>query len=156
MFDCSLQVKKLMHSHAMLLSSATDSSGVKLPKVDVPMFDGNLLNWRTFWEQLTIAVHQHINLTDAEKLAYLRHELKGGNAKNVVEGLSRSGDEAVTCLKTRYDRPRLIYQAHVRKILEILSLKQGNGKEVRRLHNTTQQHLSLWDMSPLVLSSHLF
>ena len=146
-FDCSLQIKKLLRSHATpssTPSSTPDSSGVKLPKLDVPTFDGNLLNWKMFWEQFTVSVHVRSNLTDAEKLAYLRHALKDGSAKSVVEGLSRSGDhydEAITCLKTRYDRPRLIHQAHVRKIIEIPSLKDGSGKELRRLHDTAQQHL---------------
>ena len=44
-------------------------------------------------------------------------------------------------MKTRYDRPRLIHQAHVRKIIEIPSLKDGSEKELRRLHDTAQQHL---------------
>lgn len=136
-----------LRSHATLSStpsSTPDSSGIKLPKLDVPTFDGNLLSWKTFWEQFTVSVHIRSKLTDAEKLAYLRHAHKDGSAKSVVEGLSRSGDhydEAITCLKTRYDRPRLIHQAHVRKIIEIPSLKDGSGKELRRLHDTAQQHL---------------
>lgn len=41
---------------------------------------------------------------------------KGGSAKQVVKGLSSSGEnyaEAIDCLQKRYDRPRLIHQAHV-------------------------------------------
>ena len=65
-------------------------------------------------------------------------------AKHVVEGLSGSGDhyeEAVQCLKKLYDRPRLIHQAHVRAVLDAPSLKDGNGKELRRLHDAINQHL---------------
>ena len=39
-----------------------------------------------------------------------------GNAKSIIEGLSRS----------RYDRPHLIHQAHVEKIVETPNLKEGN------------------------------
>ena len=47
------------------------------------------------------------------------------------------------CLQERYNRPRLIHQAHVRKIIEVPSLKDKNsaGKEFRRLHDVLQQHL---------------
>ena len=45
------------------------------------------------------------------------------------------------CLRARYDRPRLIHQTHVRSILEAPALKDGSGKELRRLHDVTQQHL---------------
>ena len=62
----------------------------------------------------------------------------------MIEGLSRSGDhytEAIECLQCRYDRPRLIHKAHVQMILEAPSLKKGNGRELRRLHDAVQQHL---------------
>ena len=37
--------------------------------------------------------------------------------------------------------PKLIHQAHVKKIADTPSLKDGSGKELRRLHNTAQQHI---------------
>ena len=148
-FDCSLEIKKLLHSHPTP-SSMPDLNGVKLPKLDVPTFDGHILNWQTFWEQFCVSVHSRSNLADSEKLAYLRHALKGGQAKNVIEGLSRSGDqysEAISCLKSRYNRPRLINQAHVQRILETPSLKDGTRKELRHLHDIAQQHL--WALKAL-------
>ena len=141
-FDCGLELRKQLRSHPPAsTSSSVDTKGIKLPKLDVPTFDGNILNWKTFWEQFNVAVHDRSSLTDSEKLAYLRHALKAGSAKSVIEGLSRSGDqydEAITCLKARFDRPRLIHQAHVRKIP---NLKDGNGRELRHLHDTALQHL---------------
>jgi len=70
--------------------------------------------------------------------------LKDGTANRVIEGLSQSGEqyaEALKCLQSRYDKPRLIHQTHVRMILESPSLKDGTGKELRCLHDTAQQHL---------------
>ena len=40
-----------------------------------------------------------------------------------------------------YDCPRLIHQMHVRLILEIPALEEGSGRELRRMHDTAQQHL---------------
>ena len=117
---------------------------VKLPKIDTPTFNGDILNWLTFWEQYRVAIHDRTDLPQAQKLVYLRQSLKGDSARNVIEGLSRSGeqyDEAVKCLQERYDRPRLIHQAHVRKIVEAPGLKDNSGRELRRLHDTLQQHL---------------
>ena len=146
-FDCSVTIKKLLSSASGASEASTppsNSKGVKLPKLDVPTFDGNILNWRSFWEQYSISVHDRAHLSDSEKLVYLQQSLKGGSAKVAIEGLSRSGEyyaEAIECLQSRYDRPRLIHQAHVRMILETPSLKEGNGKELRRLHDSVQQHL---------------
>ena len=41
---------------------------------------------------------------------------------DVDKGLAQSGEqytEAVECLRSRYDRPRLVHQMHVRKIMDI-------------------------------------
>lgn len=138
------------------LPPSSDSGSVKLPKLDVPTFDGNLLNWHSFWEQFCVSVHERTNLSNAEKLVYLQQSLKGGTAKHTIEGLSRSGDnytEAVDCLKTRYDWPRLIHQAHVRAILEAPTLKDGSGKELRRLHDVTLQNVRA--LKSMGLQDHL-
>ena len=84
------------------------------------------------------------HLTDPEKLAYLRQSLKNGPVRHVIEGLSGSGNdyaEAVECLQKRYDKPRLLDQAHVRAIIEAPGPKEGNGKELLRLHDVCSQHL---------------
>ena len=145
LFDCSLRLKELSRSDSTSTShTRSDPKGIKLPKLEVPVFNGNILNWRSFWEQFVVSVHDRPTLSNAEKLVYLQQALSKGSAKSTIEGLSRSGDnynEAVECLKARYDRPRLIHQAHVKAILEAAPLKEGTGKELRKLHDTVQQHL---------------
>ena len=74
------------------LLGSLDGKGVKLPKLDVPTFDGNILNWRSFWEQFCVSVHDRSNLSDSEKLVYLQHLLKNGSVKTIIEELSRSGE----------------------------------------------------------------
>ena len=86
----------------LTLTSLQLASDSKLPKLDVPTLDGNILKWKCFWEQLCISVHGHSSLPDSEKLIYLQHALKDGSAKHVI-------DEAVKCLTSRYDCPRLIH-----------------------------------------------
>ena len=83
-------------------------------------------------------------MRDVEKLAYLRDALKDGSAKLVIQGLLQAAGnyaEAIKCLQERYDRPRLIHQAHVRAILEAPPLKDDSTKVLRRLHDTLNQHL---------------
>lgn len=145
-FGCSLRVKRLLSSHDShsASTSTTVNKGVKLPKLKVPTFDGDVLHWKQFWEQFAVSVHDHSVLSNAEKLVYLQQAIKDGSAKSVVEGLSRSGEqyqEAIDCLKSRYNRPRVTHRAHVRMIVDAPPLKEGSGKELRRLHDTLQQHL---------------
>ena len=91
-----------------------------------------------------MSVHDRPNLSDPEKLVYLQQSLSNGSAKSDIERLSHSGEyyaEAVKCLKSRYDCPHQIHQTHIRVILEAPPLKDGSGKELRRLHDIVQQHL---------------
>ncbi len=55
-FECSHKVKKLLSSHApkSATASAVDGKGVRLPKLDVPTFDGDVIHWKQFWEQFSV------------------------------------------------------------------------------------------------------
>lgn len=95
------------HTRSSLLAApptddtTTDGTGVKLPKLDVPVFDGNIIHWKQFWDQFTVAVHSKGTLSNAEKTVYLQQAIKDGPARNAIEGLSHCGEnyeEAVECL----------------------------------------------------------
>ena len=88
LFDARLKIKRLLHKHDSVPSLSPGPSGVKLPKLSVPVFDGNIVNWRLFWEQFTISVHNRTDLSLSEKLTYLKQAVKDGSAKHVVEELS--------------------------------------------------------------------
>lgn len=81
-----MRIKETLHSLTEPEPSAAtrDGKGVKLPKLDVPTFNGNILNWRSFWEQFSVSVHSRTALSDAEKLVYLRHAVKDGSAKHTT------------------------------------------------------------------------
>ncbi len=96
------------------------------------------------WEHFCVSVPDRQNLSDSEKLVYPQGALKDGPAKHAIEGLSRLGEcypEVIECLQSCYDCPRLIHQTHVRMIREATPLREGNGKELQRLHDTILQHL---------------
>ena len=143
-FDTLLRLHKLLRQSHNNPNPSHDGKEVKLPKIDVSKFDGNLLKWRTFWEQFKVSIHERDNLSDAEKLVYPRHSLSEGSAKHVIKGLSRTGQcyqNAIECLCFRYNRPRIIHQTRVCMIMDAKPLTDGSGKKLRQLHDTVQQHL---------------
>ena len=143
-FRCSVDIKKRLRASVDTTTrdtppSAPRTSGAKLPKLEVPTFYCDLLKWKSFWDQFSISIHNRTDLTNAEKMVYLQNALKDRTAKHTIEGLTKSGEhynEAVQCLKTRYDRSRMVHQTHVHRIVEAPSLKDGTGKELRTLHDT--------------------
>ena len=65
-FAMSVKVKKLLFLSSAMPSSesvaattpatTTGTRSVKLSKIDVPTFDGELLHWQTFWDQFSISI----------------------------------------------------------------------------------------------------
>ena len=139
-FDISLKIRRLLSC----TPPAVQKDGIKLPKFEGPTFDGNIMNWRSFWEQYNVSIHSKPQLSNHKKLAYLQQALKSDPAKYVIEGLSGTGGsyyEAIDCLHQHYDKPYLIYQVNIRVIVEASTLKEGSGKELCRLHNVLSQQL---------------
>ena len=71
LFSCSLHIKELLSSDPATMPTATNK-GVKLPKLNVSTFDGDVLHWKQFWEQFKVSVHDHSDLFEAEKVVYLQ------------------------------------------------------------------------------------
>ena len=146
-FRCSVTIKKKLRASSDSTTRHTPpprATCAKLPRLEVPSFDGDILKWKSFWDQFSVSIHDRSDLTAAEKMVYLQNALKDKTAKSTIEGLTKSGEhyeEAVKCLQSRYDRPRMVHQTHVRRIVEVSCLKEGTGKELRTLHDTVVQHL---------------
>ena len=103
------------------------------------------MNWNSFWEQYEVSIRSREHLSNPEKLAYLRQSLKDGPAKRVIEGLSGSRNdytEAIERWKKCYNQlPCILHRVHVRAMVEAPVLKDGIGKELRRLNKIYSQHL---------------
>ena len=58
LLQVDLKVEQLLHD--VELSSKvnkTDTVGIRLPEINVLPFDGNILNWTSFWEHFEVSVH---------------------------------------------------------------------------------------------------
>ena len=147
LFDLKVGITRLLKKTKESACKVVETplmANVNLPRIEIPRFDGNLLNWQPFWEQFQAAVHDKPQLGEVEKLTYLRDALKGGPAMYVISGLTQTAEsygEAIQCLKDRYDRPRVTHHEHVRSILQAPVMKVRNGKELRRLHDVCNQHI---------------
>ena len=145
LFDCARRIKKFLREATDCpKTGATGGVTTKIPKLDVPTFDGEILNWQKFWDQFTVAIHDRKNVSNAEKLLYLEQALHSGSAAKAIEGLSRTGthyEQAVQQLKERYHRPRLVFREQVRNLINLHPVKDGSGRELRRFHEAAQQNL---------------
>ena len=89
------------------------SSGMMLPNITVPTFDGNVLNWSTFWQQFNVVIYSKAQLNNAEKLLHLRDVLKDGPGRHVIEGLTHTAKcykEITGCCWRHNHQLHLIHQ----------------------------------------------
>ena len=52
-FDTCLQIRQLLQTPPPVMYK----EGIKLPKIDVPRFDKDIMNWNSFWEQYEVSIH---------------------------------------------------------------------------------------------------
>ncbi len=56
---------------------ASGSSSIRIPKVDLPIFDGDVLKWKSFWAYFKCSIHDNASLIGVQKLTYLQAHVKG-------------------------------------------------------------------------------
>ena len=117
---------------------------VRLPELNIPTFDGESTNWKSYWQQFEATIHKSTKLTDQLRMQYLLKSLTTQKARDAIEGIDATAEaypEAIEALKARFDRPEVIHRAHVRALLKARYLKDGSSSELRNLHDTFQHHL---------------
>ena len=63
------------------------TKAVKLPVIQLPSFDGDVVQWLSFWEQFRTSVHERTELETVTKFNYLRSVLKG-SAYKLIENFA--------------------------------------------------------------------
>ncbi len=63
------------------------ATSIKLPKLVLPKFRGDITSYRTFWESFESAVHKNVYLSNIDKFNYLLSLLEG-NALRAIKGLA--------------------------------------------------------------------
>ena len=74
---------------------------------------------------------------------YLQDALKDCPARFVIDRLtqtSESYEEAIKCLKERYDCPSFVQEEHIGSIVYVAPVKNGSNKELHRLYDAVTQH----------------
>ena len=56
-FECSLAIRKRLLVMTAATKTESPLPGTKLPKLEVPTFNEDILNWKSFWEQFCVSVH---------------------------------------------------------------------------------------------------
>jgi len=124
-------------------SSNGRNQGVRLPKISLPRFKGDVTKFQHFWQSFRCAVHENQCLSDVHKLNYLVNSLEG-QAYKALEGLEIREENygmAVQLLKERFGKTQHIISAHMQSLLKLQSFQNDKLSDVRSIYDTIMVHV---------------
>ncbi|XP_054628394.1 uncharacterized protein LOC129179316 [Dunckerocampus dactyliophorus] len=125
-------------------SRSTNRPSIKLPKLYIKKYDGEISMWHEFWDQFETAIHENNDLSKVEKLTYLKSYLVGPAAR-AITGLKMTEsnyDTAVDMLKERFGRKDMIVSAHMSKLLNLKPVKKSTDiVALRQLYDECEVHM---------------
>ena len=113
----------------------------ELPILEVPMFDGNILQWTEFWNLFQVAVDQNTYLSETMKMCYLKGRLTG-EARDAVAGIliSEENYEVVkSLLENRFYNTQVIVHHHIMDLINIIPAL-NNTSSLRQMYNKLEYH----------------
>ena len=99
---------------------------VQLPKINLPKFTGDVMDWHTFWSQFHVAVDSNPDLTEQHKLAYLRDAVQDPSIQPLLySGVESVGlySEVVKVLKQRFDQKRTVHSTYCQTLTQFGAVK---------------------------------
>ena len=121
-----------------------NANAVQLPKIALPHFNGDLMTWSTFWSQFRAAVDSNTDLTNLNKLAYLRDAIQDPETCSLLfSSAEHNGmyNEVVALLHERFDRHREVHADYC-KILTSIGQVESTKAELTQLASTLTRTIS--------------
>ena len=125
-----LQLQKHTHTHrdththtpsdVQSPPSAAVSQVARLPKLEMPQFTGNPLQWQSFWDCFEAAIHNNTSLAGVQKLGCLRIQLREDPAC-IIASFQLTNDnysDSVILLKERFGQTHTQVDAHKQALID--------------------------------------
>ncbi|XP_064459040.1 uncharacterized protein LOC135369376 [Ornithodoros turicata] len=125
-------------------NNKTKANGIRLPKLQLVRFRGELSMWGSFWEHFKGAVHENNSLTKAQKFYYLR-SLLDGPAVTAIFGLQATKEcytDAIEVLTERFGDKKRIEMEHLSTLQTLPYVKSSRDVHgLRKLYDHVQTHV---------------
>ncbi|CAL1290442.1 unnamed protein product [Larinioides sclopetarius] len=115
------------------------STRLKLPKIPLPIFDGKYEEWNKFENHFRNLIANNDDISENEKLYYLRSSLTG--VAKEVETEEDTFESLFKALKERFQNKKLIINAHVNTVINYEKIQYASAKDIRYLLDSTRKNL---------------
>ena len=125
-------------------SPGLHATKVKLPKLSLKKFTGDLTKWPTFWNSFESSIDRNPGLSDVDKFNYLNSLLEGP-ACEAISGLKLTAanyGEAIAILKKRFGNKQQIIAKHMEVLLNVdMVTSQHNLRGLRQLYDSVESQV---------------
>ncbi|XP_062587115.1 uncharacterized protein LOC134248736 [Saccostrea cucullata] len=128
--------------NVLSLPSNHATNNHRLPKLNLPDFDGDILQWNTFWDSFESTIHRKQTLTPIQKFSYLKAQLQDAAAQTIA-GFTLTNanyETAIDLLKERFGQPQKIINAHMRALME-LQAPRNDAISLRNYGDCLESHV---------------
>lgn len=137
------QHKPPTQSHSTSQPSHSHKGPVHLPKLSLPTFSGDVLQWQAFIDGFDAAIGKNTGLDDVLKFQYLRSQLSG-EASQVIAGLpltSPNYHHAITLLKDRFGQNHNVVKAYMKALWDIKPPKHNDITSLKIFYDTLEAYV---------------
>lgn len=116
---------------------------VRLPKIDLPHFDGDYQHWLEFRDTYLSLIHHNNSIQEINKFHYLRAALTG-SASLVLKSIDFKADNYGTAwqlLLERYNNERLLVNNHVQALFNLEQFEHESCSSLRNMIDVTNKNL---------------
>ena len=114
---------------------------IKLPELVIKKFSGNILEWQSFWDQLSSEIHQKDYISDIDTFNYL-NSFFCDSVSATIRSLSLTSEnyhQAIEMLEERYANQQILISAHMQKFVSLPSVKnQHDAAGLRKLFDQVE------------------
>ena len=123
------------------MSASNIESPVRLPKLQLPNFDGNILRWPEFWDIYESSMHRQ-DIPKVVKYSYLEGVLRG-SAASAITGISSTNegyDVAIRIPQERFGNKEAIVEALYAK-LQRLPIASNKFSDIKYTYDVIEKLL---------------
>lgn len=133
----------LQHTQPTVASAQESIRALKLPKIELKKFGGEIKDWLTFWSTFK-KIHDDPTLSKEDKFHYLlQSTVKDSRAFEVVNSFSPIGDnydKAIQSLESRFGKKELLIEFYVRELLKLV-LNKNKSITLVMIYDKLETHL---------------
>jgi len=112
-----------------------------LPKIDIPIFNGNYTLWPTFMDLYVEAIHNNSAIPKTQKMQHLKGRLRG-EAEKLVQHLHIAPENYDTCweiLNHRYNNKFLLFNKNFQIFMRQPNIQKQSAFDIKKLYDTSNE-----------------